>query len=424
MFRSLNFRPALLWFSISLALVFALGAVVCLLSFSPLLGQKVESLRYRVLELLPPPPHTEFVPTPLPTLFVARVLDPTATPEPTDAPTETVTATDQPTTTPTRALTPTPAVDVKPIQAAVQLTGVTHDYQRWNNCGPTTLEMYLSFFGKHDTQAQIASALKPDPDDKNVRPDEMAGYARGDGLDVIVRVNGTLDRIKLFLSNGLPLIVETGFDPPRAHQGWMGHYRLITGYDDKNFITQDSYDGPDVRVEFGTLEADWRAFNRTYILLYTKAQAPLVRAILGGDLDDKKMYAAAVAQAQRELAANPQDAFGAFNLGSSLLGLKRYDEATAAFDQARTSGLPWRMLWYQFGPYEAYYRVGRYDELLALASATLKVMDDLEESHYYKGLALEKLGRYDEARDEFASALKYNRNFTDARRELAKLEQQ
>jgi uncharacterized protein YvpB len=424
MFRSLNFRPALLWFSVSLALVFALGAIVCLLSFSPLLGQKVESLRYRVLELLPPPPHTEFVPTPLPTPFVARVLDPTATPEPTDAPTETITATDQPTTTPTRALTPTPAVDVKPIQTAMQLTGVTHDYQRWNNCGPTTLEMYLSFFGKHDTQAQIASALKPDPDDKNVRPDEMTAYAHGDGLYVIVRVNGTLDRIKLFLSNGLPLIVETGFDPPRAHQGWMGHYRLITGYDDKNFITQDSYDGPDVRVEFGALEADWRAFNRTYILLYTKAQAPLVRVILGGDLDDKKMYAAAVAQAQRELAANPQDAFGAFNLGSSLLGLKRYDEAAAAFDQARTSGLPWRMLWYQFGPYEAYYRDGRYDELLALASATLKVMDDLEESHYYKGLALEKLGRYDEARDEFASALKYNRNFTDARRELAKLEQQ
>lgn len=428
MFRSINFRPALLWFSISSALTFCVGAIVCLVAFSPLLGQKFESLRYRVLELLPPPPHTEFVPTPMPTPLVAQAFEPTTTQEPTatalptDTPTETVTA--QATTAPTRTSSPSPKVVVKPIRSSVRLTGVTHDYQRWNNCGPTTLEMYLSFFGIRDTQAQIASALKPDPDDKNVSPDEMAGYARGDGLSALVRVNGTVDRIKLFLSNGLPLIVETGFDPPRAHQGWMGHYRLVTGYDDQNFITQDSYDGPDVKVEFEALDQVWRNFNRTYILLYAKTQAPLIRAILGSDLDDDKMYAAAAARAQDELASNPQDAFGAFNLGSSLLGLKRYDEAATAFDQARMLGLPWRMLWYQFGPYEAYYLVGRYDELLALTSATLKVMDDLEESHYYKGLALEKLGRNDEAKLEFASALKYNRNFADARQELAKLEQQ
>ncbi len=428
MFHSINFRPAILWFSISLTLTLGVGAIGCLITFSPLLSPKFESLRYHVLELLPPPPHTEFVPTPLPTPLVAQALvptttaEPTATAEPTDPPTET--ATPQAVTVPTRLSTPKPKVVVKPIRSAVRLTGVTHDYQRWNNCGPTTLEMDLSFFGLRDTQAQIASALKPDPDDKNVRPDEMAGYARGDGLSALVRVNGTVDRIKLFLSNGLPLIVETGFDPPRAHEGWMGHYRLITGYDDKDFVTQDSYDGPNIMVEFGALDEVWRDFNRTYILVYTKAQAPLIRAILGSDLDDNKMYAAAASRAQDELSANPQDAFGAFNLGSSLLGLKKYDEAATAFDQARMLGLPWRMLWYQFGPYEAYYRVGRYDELLALTSATLKVMDDLEESHYYKGLALEKLGRNEEARAEFASALKYNRNFTDAQQELAKLEQQ
>ena len=48
------------------------------------------------------------------------------------------------------------------------------------------------------------------------------------------------------------------------------------------------------------------------------------------------------------------------------------EEAAAAFDQARQIGLPWRMLWYQFGPFEAYYETGRYDEVIALADATLQ----------------------------------------------------
>jgi uncharacterized protein YvpB len=447
MLRSINFRPALLWFSISFTFVLALGAIGVAYSLSPVLQQKFESVHYRLLEMVPPPPHTEFVPTPLPTRsvaqslgptplpsqlvgpvldptwqFVGPVLDHTPTAKPTQVPTQT--ATTQATPAPTRKPTLTPDVPVRPILTAVQLTGVTNDYQRWNNCGPTTLEMNLSFFGRNDTQAQIASVLKPDPDDNNVSPDEMAGYAQIDGLDSIYRINGTLDRIKLFLSNGLPVIVETGFDPPQAHEGWMGHYRLITGYNDKTFITQDSYDGPNVAVEFGALDDLWRDFNRTYIVLYNKGQAPLVRAIVGDDLDDSAMYTEAVAQARHELASNPNDAFAEFNLGSSLVGLGKYNEAAAAYDTARVLGLPWRMLWYQFGPYEAYLQVGRYYELIALADATLKPASDLEESHYYKGLALEKLGQAAEARVEFSLALQYNKNYTQAQLELALLTKQ
>lgn len=79
------------------------------------------------------------------------------------------------------------------------------------------------------------------------------------------------------------------------------------------------------------------------------------------------------------------------------------------------------MLWYQFGPYEAYYRVGRYEEVIALADATLKPTSDLEESYYYKGLALEKLGRSDEARAALEMALRYNSNYLAARQALKNL---
>ena len=50
-------------------------------------------------------------------------------------------------------------------------------------------------------------------------------------------------------------------------------------------------------------------------------------------------------------------------------------------------GLHFRMLWYQFGPYESYYATGRYDDVVALADAPLLTADNLEESYYWRGMA-------------------------------------
>lgn len=346
-------------------------------------------------------------PTPQPsaTSTAAVIASPTATSTP-RPPT--------PTRTPTRP--PTIAAEVRPIQPSVLLRGLRHEYQRFNNCGPTTLAMNLSHFGKPDTQAQVAAFTKPNARDKNVRPDEMAAYANRAGLWSIIRVNGTFDQLKLFVSNDLPVIVETGL--VKEPQGWMGHYRLVIGYDARQFTTMDSYDGASVKIASADLEAFWRQFNRTYIVIYAEPQAPLVRAILGDALDEQTMYTQAIARARAEIQADPQDAFAQFNLGSSLVGLKRYAEAATAFDRARTLGLPWRMLWYQFEPFEAYLQTQQLDKTLALANEVLSKAEDLEEAHYYKGLALRALGRTAEARRAFETALQYNKNYADAQRAL------
>lgn len=75
----------------------------------------------------------------------------------------------------------------------------------------------------------------------------------------------------------------------------------------------------------------------------------------------------------------------------------------------------------QFGPYQAYYRVGRYEDIMTLARATLDVTDNLEEWHYWLGMALLAQGGTDNARREFESALTFNPNFVPAREALAKI---
>ena len=180
----------------------------------------------------------------------------------------------------------------------------------------------------------------------------------------------------------------------------------------------DSYDGANLKIAFDDLDAAWREFNRVYLIVYSDAQDARVHAILADTLDDERMYTQAAARARGEIESDPKDAFGEFNLGMSLNGLKRYPEAASAFDRARSLGLPWRMLWYQFGPYEAYLQTGRYAETIQLADSLVGPTDDLEESHYYKGLALRALGRTGEARGEFETALRYNKNYADAQRVL------
>ncbi|MCC7165563.1 MAG: C39 family peptidase [Anaerolineae bacterium] len=383
--------------------------------------QKYFALRARVQEMLPRSTQPEFVPPPLTAAVFTD--DPTSVSLPSSVVrgkdvrnNERANETQQqeaaqlalesghaPTTSPQFSLPP-----------SVYLQSVKWEAQWWNNCGPATLGMYLSYYGRDDGQRLIAPITKPDPEDKNVSPNELAAYAERIGMRTLIRENGTLDQMKAFLANEIPVMIETAFDPPRKQQGWMGHYKLLVGYDDAQFTFMDSYNGPDQKISFQQTDNDWRAFNRLYFVVYPADREATVREIVGADWDDRVMYENAAHRARDDIQANSGDAFAYFNLGTSLNGLEQFEQAAAAFDQARLLKIPWRMMWYQFGVYRAYYETKRYDEILALADATLRGSDNLEESHYSRGLALVGLGRDTEARAAFEAALRYNKNFRPA----------
>lgn len=306
--------------------------------------------------------------------------------------------------------TPEPGVTLLPAPASIQLSNFAHQWQTWNNCGPATITMYMSYFGRTETQVEAAQFLKPNRDDKNVSPHELAAYVRTLGLEATVRQGGTVDQLKRFLSNNFPVMAETWL----IHDGdGLGHYRLITGYDDATgqFNTFDSLSGPDYKVSYEQFDADWRVFNRLYIVVYRPEQAETVMALIGDDIDDTVMYERILAQAQAETEANPNDAIALFNQGEALTRLSRFQEAVVAFDRARQVGLHWRRLWYQFTPFEAYYAVGRYQDVLDLTKATLEGTGGLEEAYYYHGLALRATGQPG-IKEDLEAALDYNPHFT------------
>lgn len=376
---------------------------------NPTVQYRAEVVRAELRDTFFPIPQT--LPTSLATAPTRTVSAPLATAQPLSPAASPVTPTEAASLT--AIASPTPSLPPQ-----MTLTGFDFQYQKFNNCGPATLTTTLSYYGRPERQDEAAAVLKPDGRDRNVSPNEMSAYIHQLGLEATIRVGGTLDDLKWLIASGYPVIVEKGFEPD-ADKGWMGHYLLLTGYDEAQgiFVAQDSFLGPDQQVTYENLDFYWRQFNRLYIVPYPPINEEAINSLIGPE-DFSAIYAVALSTAQAEAAADPSDEFAWFNVGTNLLALERYAEAAVAYDQARLVGLPWRMLWYQFGPYQAYYYAQRYDEVLALADATLAAQNNLEESHYWRGLTLQALGNEDEARREFETSLVLNPNFEPARAAL------
>jgi tetratricopeptide (TPR) repeat protein len=76
--------------------------------------------------------------------------------------------------------------------------------------------------------------------------------------------------------------------------------------------------------------------------------------------------------------------------------------------------LPYRLLWYEFGPFEAYFKIGRYDDVLQLADNTEETTVYVEEIYYWRGMVYAAQGQPQQAIDEFNQVLSFNPNFSEA----------
>jgi len=342
-------------------------------------------------ETLPTPAHAVNL-TPLPHT-------PTAVP-----------ATDRPPETPAWA----------PLPASVSLPAPEWEKQGWNNCGPATLALALRYYGWDGDQHDISDLLKPDPGDKNVNVEELVYYVRtrAGWLNAEYRVGADLDTLKRFLAAGYPVVIEKSLVLPETEGGggWAAHYVLLTGYDNgrQEFITQDTYDGADLRVTYPDLDERWHAFNHVYIVLFPPQDAGIIAGLMGDEADPEVNRQRALERSQAEVASRAEDAYTSFNLGTNLAYFERYGEAAQAFDTALGLGLPWRFTRYQFGPYIAYFNQGRFEDLSDLATATLYRTSKSEEARLWRGWARYRMGDLGGALEDFQVALEVNPNYLDA----------
>ena len=242
----------------------------------------------------------------------------------------------------------------------------------------------------------IASIIKPDIDDKNVNIDELVYYVRNKTgwLNAEYRVAGDIELLKRLIANGYPVIIESGMLLDQSYRinddRWGGHYLLVTGYDNDTglFTTQDSWYSANKLLTYKELNDNWKAFNRAYLLVFLPDQINTIKDLVGENWDEETNRVNALNQAYVETEANPEDAFAWFNVGTNLLYFDRNTEAAQAYDTAIRLGIPQRMLRHQFGPFIAFFKIGRNDDLKALAEYALRITPTSEENRLWYGWAL------------------------------------
>ena len=351
------------------------------------------------------------------------------------------TPTSTPGVTATSTFTPTP------LPASLALSGVKYESQSGHNnyCGPTNFSMALTFWGWKGNRTKIGDVLMPGNgldkdgksgnDDKNVMPYEFQDYITENvpGLKSAVRYGGDIEVLKRLLAGGFPVIAERGIYEVDmlGKLGWMGHYQFVTGYDDakKEVIVQDSYvDGPDFHVNYDDFTTAWRAFDYLFLVVYPVERESEVVDLLGALADQDSAARIALDRAKEEvgtLTGNDQF-WAAFNVGTSHVALHEYVDAAYAYDNAfalyaalptEMTSRPYRVMWYQTGPYFAYYYSNRYSDVIRLANTTLNdtiAKPTLEESLLWRGRALYMTGDSQSAIVDYRAALKLHADWVPA----------
>jgi hypothetical protein len=350
------------------------------------------------------------------------------------------------TSTPDPALKPT--ITSTPLPGMVMVEGVIYEHQHGhlNYCGPANFSMALRFWGWEGNREVIGSALQPNEKDKNVMPYELQDFISENvpGIRSVARMGGNIELLKRFVAAGFPVVVEKGIYEIdiNGRYGWMGHYAFVTGYDEANqmIIYQDSYQpegappGPDRRMGYEEFLEGWRSFNYIFVVVYPVENEADVFDLLG-DLRDEaaaNRHALQVAKMESKTLPGIDGYFAWFNIGTSHVALHEYVAAAIAYDQAfaayaalpnDNTARPYRMLWYQTGPYFSYYYSNRFADVIDLASLTLneRVEPDLEESLLWRGRAYYMAGKTDQAVADYRTALKIHPNWSPALEALAEL---
>ncbi|MBC8496504.1 MAG: hypothetical protein H8D37_02465, partial [Chloroflexi bacterium] len=136
------------------------------------LAWRVDAWKAKIKYALNPPEEALFIPEGEQELTQLLTAQPSPTPVP---PTAAATPT-EPGPTETPLPSPTPTITSTPIPDKVNLGGIRHEFQKWNNCGPANLSMALSYWKWNGDQRDTAAYLKPNQRDKNVMPYEMVDF--------------------------------------------------------------------------------------------------------------------------------------------------------------------------------------------------------------------------------------------------------
>jgi uncharacterized protein YvpB len=114
-------------------------------------------------------------------------------------------------------------------------------------CGPAVIEMLLGFSGVKATQKELAKTGKTKSYRAKVPGTMHNGLikiARKYGFYCYVHESSSLHLLKHFIIDGYPVVVN--YTNPSNNEG---HYSVVTGFDEKDIIMNDPWEGENFKIK-------------------------------------------------------------------------------------------------------------------------------------------------------------------------------
>lgn len=150
--------------------------------------------------------------------------------------------------------------------ASNQLQGVPRIKQLRNYCGPAALASVIQYFGQKTTQEEIGKEVY-DKINCSTNGADMLLYARDKGF-AAYSWNSNIEDVKKKLAAGVPVIVLQ----QNSKTDTSGHYRVLTGFDDKNqeFSVMDPYYDDVTKLSYEDCSKLWTRMGYWALLVTPK----------------------------------------------------------------------------------------------------------------------------------------------------------
>lgn len=121
-----------------------------------------------------------------------------------------------------------------------------------NTCGPASLEMVFSFFGRDLSESKLKKLAKTTKDN-GTSHFGIIQAVRKSNFYCYVHKNSDLHQIKSFISQGFPVIIR--YIEPSENED---HYSIVVGFNKNHLFLNDPWNGKRYKISNHKFISRWR----------------------------------------------------------------------------------------------------------------------------------------------------------------------
>ena len=135
-------------------------------------------------------------------------------------------------------------------------------------CGPTVLCMVLAYYGITRSEEELRDQMKVN-EREGTKNEQLENEARREGLFVYAKNGGTIEEIRKYVEENIPVIVNF------IEEGGEGHYAVVVDVGNEHLVWNDPYHEKPTSILIAAFLPRWYSedgINRDWLMAVSKQE--------------------------------------------------------------------------------------------------------------------------------------------------------